>query len=108
MSESFFFKQKAAYEMRISDWSSDVCSSDLKVADLMNEDAIDLIAERLRTPLQIEMHLTLAFEQGFRFAAKPVTAEIVEQVLSRAIDDLEPTLTRNGYDAGALASQLNT
>jgi hypothetical protein len=37
----------------------------------------------------------------------PVTVEIVEQVLSRAIDDLEPTLTRNGYDAGALASQLN-
>src|SRR3546814_9924518 len=27
----FFFKQKTAYEMRISDWSSDVCSSDLKV-----------------------------------------------------------------------------
>src|SRR3546814_2510674 len=28
----FFFKQKTAYEMRISDWSSDVCSSDLVVA----------------------------------------------------------------------------
>src|SRR3546814_5407956 len=27
----FFFKQKTAYEMRISDWSSDVCSSDLGV-----------------------------------------------------------------------------
>src|SRR3546814_1072855 len=27
----FFFKQKTAYEMRISDWSSDVCSSDLLV-----------------------------------------------------------------------------
>src|SRR3546814_5840745 len=27
----FFFKQKTAYEMRISDWSSDVCSSDLSV-----------------------------------------------------------------------------
>src|SRR3546814_3168434 len=27
----FFFKQKTAYEMRISDWSSDVCSSDLRV-----------------------------------------------------------------------------
>src|SRR3546814_9157455 len=26
----FFFKQKTAYEMRMSDWSSDVCSSDLK------------------------------------------------------------------------------
>src|SRR3546814_7189834 len=29
MYEFFFFKQKTAYEMRISDWSSDVCSSDL-------------------------------------------------------------------------------
>src|SRR3546814_6651367 len=28
----FFFKQKTAYELRISDWSSDVCSSDLTVA----------------------------------------------------------------------------
>src|SRR3546814_15157721 len=31
----FFFKQKTAYEMRISDWSSDVCSSDLKAAPCM-------------------------------------------------------------------------
>src|SRR3546814_2054014 len=29
----FFFKQKTAYEMRISDWSSDVCSSDLAAFD---------------------------------------------------------------------------
>src|SRR3546814_13057534 len=29
----FFFKQKTAYEMRISDWSSDVCSSDLRAED---------------------------------------------------------------------------
>src|SRR3546814_3077473 len=28
----FFFKQKTAYEMRISDWSSDVCSSDLTIS----------------------------------------------------------------------------
>src|SRR3546814_9475510 len=30
----FFFKQKTAYEMRISDWSSDVCSSDLEFPKL--------------------------------------------------------------------------
>src|SRR3546814_10383881 len=30
----FFFKQKTAYEMRISDWSSDVCSSDLGADDV--------------------------------------------------------------------------
>src|SRR3546814_17362607 len=31
----FFFKQKTAYEMRISDWSSDVCSSDLDLDDAL-------------------------------------------------------------------------
>src|SRR3546814_13203199 len=31
----FFFKQKTAYEMRISDWSSDVCSSDLNCAIIL-------------------------------------------------------------------------
>src|SRR3546814_3026693 len=32
----FFFKQKTAYEMRISDWSSDVCSSDLTTIGFCN------------------------------------------------------------------------
>src|SRR3546814_3823457 len=32
----FFFKQKTAYEMRISDWSSDVCSSDLLSSRVLN------------------------------------------------------------------------
>src|SRR3546814_7930096 len=35
----FFFKQKTAYEMRISDWSSDVCSSDLDDPSLPRRDA---------------------------------------------------------------------
>src|SRR3546814_3103001 len=34
MTYFFFFKQKTAYEMRISDWSSDVCSSDLQLRGL--------------------------------------------------------------------------
>src|SRR3546814_2988913 len=33
----FFFKQKTAYEMRISDWSSDVCSSDLQSSTLLEQ-----------------------------------------------------------------------
>src|SRR3546814_10076719 len=35
----FFFKQKTAYEMRISDWSSDVCSSDLSAKAWLSEGA---------------------------------------------------------------------
>src|SRR3546814_10093432 len=34
----FFFKQKTAYEMRISDWSSDVCSSDLIDRSMLGDD----------------------------------------------------------------------
>src|SRR3546814_1051226 len=35
----FFFKQKTAYEMRISDWSSDVCSSDLNPTATVEHEA---------------------------------------------------------------------
>src|SRR3546814_10631354 len=37
----FFFKQKTAYEMRISDWSSDVCSSDLAAGLLVAHERQD-------------------------------------------------------------------
>src|SRR3546814_10774053 len=39
----FFFKQKTAYEMRISDWSSDVCSSDLDVVPGLRGHPEDLL-----------------------------------------------------------------
>src|SRR3546814_1190964 len=45
----FFFKQKTAYEMRISDWSSDVCSSDLG-AELFDRRAIDRARQRPQYP----------------------------------------------------------
>src|SRR3546814_14709105 len=43
----FFFKQKTAYEMRISDWSSDVCSSDLLtgIAGLQPHEIVFLLDE---------------------------------------------------------------
>src|SRR3546814_8859281 len=55
----FFFKQKTAYEMRISDWSSDVCSSDLvegdvavfqaaRDVDLRGRDDVDVVLDDRR------------------------------------------------------------
>src|SRR3546814_9116647 len=41
-----FFKQKTAYEMRISDWSSDVCSSDLLPADAAEREGARRLAVR--------------------------------------------------------------
>src|SRR3546814_7601097 len=44
----FFFKQKTAYEMRISDWSSDVCSSDLNtVLALARDGTLDKFGVKL-------------------------------------------------------------
>src|SRR3546814_16810555 len=83
----FFFKQKTAYEMRISDWSSDVCSSDLPAA------FADAIPHRTRlvavthmsnvfgvlTPL--EAIVRLAHERGV-----PVLADGTQAVVHHAID----------------------
>src|SRR3546814_12418555 len=50
----FFFKQKTAYEMRISDWSSDVCSSDLASDALYPAFALgkDGVAESSMSPVR--------------------------------------------------------
>src|SRR3546814_10766691 len=67
----FFFKQKTAYEMRISDWSADVCSSDLRfpMADVAPQGFVSALrplqprlyslASSLATAPD-EAHLTLA------------------------------------------------
>src|SRR5947208_873609 len=51
--------------------------------------------------------LTRAFEEWFRVGEKPVTAEVVEAVLSRQLDELEPRLTRHGYSVHTLSEQFN-
>src|SRR3546814_3069932 len=62
----FFFKQKTAYEMRISDWSSDVCSSDLDDGDLGNAlgGEVGLIEEDTAEVVAVGKHLVLARQVG--------------------------------------------
>src|SRR3546814_8593849 len=48
-----FFKQKTAYEMRISDWSSDVCSSDLRVAERQAEAPLERLGDEGRLALAV-------------------------------------------------------
>jgi hypothetical protein len=47
-----------------------------------------------------------AFEAGFAADVKPVDSSIVEGVLSHRLDEIEPELTRHGYDARTLADQF--
>src|SRR3546814_4238509 len=62
----FFFKQKTAYEMRISDWSSDVCSSDL-VAIVAKHDGLAHAAAQVVAALAAE-------HDGIAVAVEPVVA----------------------------------
>src|SRR3546814_1728458 len=55
----FFFKQKTAYEMRISDWSSDVCSSDLSRHRDSAQDSINQVGQEMtRRNMNIQPTLT--------------------------------------------------
>lgn len=82
-------------------------TSEKSWSELLSEEAIDLLAARLRTPLQIEQHLSLAFEEAHRLGEKTVTTAVVEAILSKQIDDLEPILTRHGYNVKSLSEQFN-
>lgn len=75
--------------------------------DVVAPEAATLMAARLKTPLQIGRHLVRAFEAAFEMGLRPIDASIVETVLSRRINDLEPQLTRHGYDAKALCEQFD-
>lgn len=88
-------------------WLIATCAAEgADIDDIFDPAAVDLLASRLRTPLQIEQHLTLALETGYQASEKPVTEAIAESVLSKQIDDLEPTLTRHGYTAKVLTDML--
>src|SRR3546814_3457975 len=60
----FFFKQKTAYDMRISDWSSDVCSSDLEEAVAHHADRTriggDLLDEEIVVLARLDIGAVLA------------------------------------------------
>src|SRR3546814_8955446 len=72
----FFFKQKTAYEMRISDWSSDVCSSDLIDTSLPDPtDLPDPAAESTVLLFDLDGTITDSFagiENSFRHALDTV------------------------------------
>src|SRR3546814_5636057 len=52
-----FSKQKTAYEMLISDWSSDVCSSDLEGADDPVLEVVHVAPDVRPAPIQVEHHV---------------------------------------------------
>jgi type II secretory pathway predicted ATPase ExeA len=98
----------AASQREYIEWLFETCSVEsAQRPEMITVEAIDLLTLKLRTPLQIEHYLTLAFEAAYKAGGSPVDAEVVESVLSKQLDDLEPTLTRHGYSVKDLSEQFS-
>jgi hypothetical protein len=98
----------AASKRQFVEWLLRECTkSGTDIYSIITEEAVDLLADRLLTPLQIEHHLTLAFEAAYMSGESPVSATVVESILAKDIDGLEQKLTRNGYNVKALATTVN-
>src|SRR3546814_1607108 len=78
----FFFKQKTAYEMRISDWSSDVCSSDLVQRPRLRDDR-HVRHHRVRTEQDQEIAL---LEVGKGPVHRASEQKLLRQILRAGVD----------------------
>jgi type II secretory pathway predicted ATPase ExeA len=89
------------------EWLLKVCTkAGVKAKDVIEEEAIDLLAERLTTPLEIESNLTRALESAHLIGEKPVSTRVIDSVVPAPVSDLEATLMRNGYDPKDLTALL--
>src|SRR3546814_8677527 len=93
----FFFKQKTAYEMRISDWSSDVCSSDLPLI-------LTSCVNGALMPVELEQAIEAAWER--REKITPADADLRETV-GRAIELLDGGMARVAEPDGAGGWKVN-
>src|SRR3546814_16213790 len=101
-----FCRQKAAYELRISAWSSDVCSSDLRLDQLvstarrMDETMAELL-DPPRQPVNLSQlieRMAMAYGGICEGRGVRLSTSIDRDVVVRASDDLLETVLENGLD----------
>src|SRR3546814_4706630 len=90
----FFFKQKTAYEMRISDWSSDVCSSDLTTRRESGMTS-DLFEDERRDLVLADRAVLLA---GFALPVEAALIDALDRVAARA--PFRHMITPGGFQIG--------
>jgi type II secretory pathway predicted ATPase ExeA len=94
-------------QRRYITWLLEHCAASVDPMEIVTPEALELLAERLITPLQIQHYLTRVLEHAYRVGEKPVTPALVHTTLAPDLQALEPILTRYGYNVAALAALLN-
>src|SRR3546814_5457541 len=79
-----FFKQKTAYEMRISDWSSDVCSSDLPPCTLQHWQGLRGVSERMLADLGFDLQ---PFNDSHLCCGSAGTYSVTQPELAKSLRD---------------------
>src|SRR3546814_10030085 len=97
----FFFKQKTAYEMRISDWSSDVCSSDLQRKEA--EERASLLAAT--DPLTGFLNRRSIAEAGIALLERAASKHKSVALLMLDLDNFKNVNDVHGHAAGDLVLQ---
>lgn len=83
------------------------CEASVHATSLFTKEAMELLTEKLVTPLQIAHYMTRALEKGYQAGEKPIGAELAGSVLAPDLDGLEPKLARHGYSLSILCEVLN-
>src|SRR3546814_16171553 len=108
LSVYFFFKQKTAYEMRISDWSSDVCSSDLEGAQAVIRRQSEIVRKSVEDASKVLSELNAAETPQDRLLKQ---AELAKEAYEAAVANLqeltEIARKSNGEAAGLLSARVS-
>ena len=83
------------------------CDKKADLSTIIEPEAVDVLADALTTPSQIQKRLAESMEEAFQIGIKPITQDIVNSVLSPQIDELASVMSRHGYGAKELAERFN-
>jgi type II secretory pathway predicted ATPase ExeA len=95
-------------ERKYIDWLLNMCLKESVLpTDIFTETALDLMADQLATPLQINSYAWKALGAAHQIGQKPVEAETLQNVITQDLNGKEARLHRFGYNAKSLGEAIN-
>jgi type II secretory pathway predicted ATPase ExeA len=93
---------------RFVEWILKDCSNKKQDPyEIFSKEAVDLLCERLVTPLQFSYYMKQALEKGHLSGEKPISDEVIKNVISPELNSIEPNLARYGYNLSIICEHLN-
>ncbi|MGQ4006557.1 AAA family ATPase [Francisellaceae bacterium CB300] len=88
-------------------FENNVKKKPLKISENISDEAIKYLAQELLTPLQIIFYLKLSIKLAYDVGEKPITLDIVKQVMHPDLKSIQAKLARNGYQEPAVCELFN-